>query len=53
MTAVELSSQNEYKIRQNRIYYSYTSREEISTNIDGESESRILLVTITNIKHPI
>lgn len=53
MGAVELSTSNEYKIRQNRIYFCFTSREEIQNDLDSNPKSRILLITITNIKYPI
>lgn len=35
MGAVELSTSSEYKIRQNRIYFCFTSREEIENDLES------------------
>ena len=54
LAAVELTTQNEYKIRQNRIFFSFTNREKITFDMDIDYECGwVLLVTITNIKYPV
>jgi len=53
-TAIELTAQSDYKIWSNRVYFSFTSRDKISNDMDIDIEHGwVLLISITNIKYPV